>query len=119
MHRFLTNSPNLTRLRVRIVQYVEEDGEHAVIWSRTKGGGSSVDFGELIEIGMDADQIPVMPNLERLIFVQTSVDYEPKFLIGIENFTFEDMIFTLSRFGQGLCYSHNNKDAGRICPLDS
>ncbi|MCF2871912.1 hypothetical protein L0664_12610 [Octadecabacter sp. G9-8] len=119
LHRFLTSSPNLTRLRVSVIQYTTEDDTYRVVWSRAKGGGSDVDWGELSEIGIDRDEIPVMPDLERLIVVQTSVDYVPKFTIGLGDFTFEDMIFTRPRIGQGLCYSHNSTYAGRICPIGS
>jgi hypothetical protein len=118
MHRFLTDSRTLTKMTVSVIQYVEDDDEYILVWSRSKGGGSPVDWGTLSDIGMDRTQIPVMPDRERVIIVQTAVDYEPKFLIGLGNFTFEDTIFTRPRFGKGLCYSHNDTDAGAICPFD-
>lgn len=119
LHKFLTNSPSLTRLRVSIVQYDLANDKYHVVWSRTKGGGNPVDWGDLEDIDMVASQVPVMPDIERLIVVHTSVDYEPSFSIGLSAFTFENTIFTRPRISQGLCYSHNNTDSGRICPLDS
>jgi hypothetical protein len=119
LHRFLTNSPTLTRMRVSVIQYTADDDEYHVVWSRIKGGGDEVTWGELSDIGVSRNQVPVMPDIERLIIIQTSVDYNPRFTIGLGSFTFEDMIFTRPREGQALCYSHNGTYAGRICPLDS
>lgn len=119
LHRFLTNSNTLTRLQVSVIQYYAEDDEYKVVWSRNKGGGVTVTDGTLADIGLLSTQVPVMPDLERLIVVQTSVDYEPRFSIGLDAFTFENMIFTRPRIGQGLCYSHNDSFAGRICPIGS
>ena len=119
LHRFLTNSNSLTRMQVSVIQYTASDDEYTVVWSRGKGGGADVTDGTLSQIGITRAQVPVMPDLERLIVVQTSVDYEPNFSIGLGSFTFENMIFTRPRIGQGLCYSHNSTFAGRICPIGS
>lgn len=117
LHRFLTNSNNLTRLRISVLQYTAADDTYHVVWSRTKGGGNEVTWGSLSDIDMVAEQVPVMPDLERLVVVHTAVDYEPNFSIGLGAFTFENTIFTRPRIGQGLCYSHNGTMSGRICPI--
>lgn len=121
LHRFLTGSKELTRMRVSIVQYYDDDKSYTVVWSRSKGGGVDFDYGELSSIGLTAADIPVMPDLERLVVVQTSVDYEPRFSIGLGAFTFDNVIFTRPRIGQGLCYSqHGSNAAGqRVCPIGS
>ena len=119
MHRFLTNSPSLTRLRVSLIQYDADNDEVLLVWSRHKGGAGTLNQNR-VNAMVAADAIPVMPHLETLIVVQTWVDYEPNFSIGMAGFSFENTIFTRPRFApNGICYSHNGSNAGRICPIGS
>lgn len=124
LHRFLTNSAYFTKLRVSVIQYVVEededweDGRYRVSWSREKGGAGELTNGGLNQL-VNANKIPVMPANETVILVQTWVDYEPDFSIGLGGFTFENLIVTRPRFGPMLCYSHNGTNGGRVCPLDS
>lgn len=118
LHRFLTNSPTLTQLRVSVIQYDLDDDDYEVTWSASKGG-----IGELTNSVLNTmvanDQIPVMPDGETLIVVQTAVNYTPQFSIGLESFNFENMIFTRPRFSPQLCYSYDGSFADRECPQDS
>lgn len=119
LHRFLTDSSSLTQLRISVISYDEDDDEHTIVWSRTKGGGSSYDDEPISRIGLSKSEIPVIPNNEILIVVQTSVDYEPNFSIGLDGFTFENTTYTRPRFvPTNVCYSHNDTDT-RICPIGS
>lgn len=124
LHRFLTNSRNLTKLRVSVIQYIDDDednnplnGEYHVVWSQNKGGAGDLDdFG--LQAMVDDDQIPVMPHEEVLIMVQTWVDHEPIFSIGLEAFSFENAIFTRPRFSPRMvCFSYSGKADGRVCPI--
>ncbi len=124
VHRFLTNSPSLTKLRVTAVQYIADEndptiGEYHVVWSRNKGGAGDMNNSQLQGMVGD-DKIPVMPDGEVLIIVQTWVDYEPNFAVGLETFSFENTVFTRPRDSPRMfCYSHNGTIAGRICPIGS
>ena len=126
VHRFLTNSDSLPMLRVSLIQYIDDtdddvdNGDYFVVWSRGRGGA-----GALLNSGLTAmvnnDEVPVMPDGESLILVQTWVDYEPNFSIGLGGFTFENTIFTRPRFApNGICYDHNGTEDGHeICPNSS
>jgi Flp pilus assembly protein TadG len=119
MHRFLTNAEALTKLRVTLIQYDADEDDYSVVWSQNKGGA-----GNLNNSGLSAmvtnEEVPVMPDGETLILVQTWVNYEPNFSIGIGGFTFENTVFTRPRSApNGICYSHNDTFDDRICPLDS
>lgn len=117
VHQFLTKSNQLTQVRVSVIQYDADDDTHTVIWSRAKGGGDTYDDSAISMIGLLADQVPVMPDGEILIVVQTSADYEPDFSIGLGGFTFSNTTFTRPRWaGRNLCYSHNDTSGGAICP---
>ncbi|MBU2993934.1 hypothetical protein Q4555_11120 [Octadecabacter sp. 1_MG-2023] len=120
MHRFLTSSPNLTRLRISVIDYDADTDSHSVVWSRAKGGGDDYNDTSIATIGLVKTDIPIMPNNEILIVVQTSVDFAPYYAIGLEGFTFENTTYTRHRWSpNNLCYSVNGTDSGRICPGDS
>ncbi|MBT8412546.1 MAG: hypothetical protein KJP02_12230, partial [Octadecabacter sp.] len=117
LHRFLTDSPTLTRMRISVIQYQEENDKYVVVWSRAKGGGADFDNGNLSLLGISNDDMPPMPDREVLIYVQTAVDYMPGFSIGMEGFTFKNSVFTRPRFSPNqICYSPNGTYSGRICP---
>lgn len=119
LHRFLTSSPTLTKLRVSIIQYTLADDDYSVVWSRNKGGAGDLSDG-MLDGMVAAEQIPVMPDGEVLILVQTWVDYEPSFTIGLGAFTFENTVFTRPRFApEQICYSHDGSIDNRICPIGS
>lgn len=122
LHRFLTNSPSLTSIRVSLIEYDGDADSHTVVWSRAKGGGADYDDAPSTMIGLTTAEIPIMPNGEALIVVQTAVDYEPKFGIGLGNFTFRNTTYTRPRWApNGICYSANgsNESEGAICPDSS
>ena len=117
LHKLLTNSDNLTQLRVSVIEYDSDTDKHTVIWSRAKGGGLAYDDVAISVIGLSANDVPVLPDSEILIVVQTSVDYEPDFSIGLGAFTFANTTFTRPRWaGRNLCYSQNDTASGAICP---
>ncbi|AKS46790.1 Flp pilus assembly protein TadG [Octadecabacter temperatus] len=124
VHRFLTNSEALTKLRVTLVKYVDDtddevdNGEHIAVWSVEKGGAGTLTDAEVQMMNAN-NEIPVMPDGETLILVQTWVDYEPNFSIGLGAFTFENTIFTRPRAAaNGVCYDHNGvPDGDDICPV--
>ena len=118
LHRFLTNSAALTKLRITLIQYDLDNDEYRVVWSRQKGGVGTLNNSSLATM-VSNDEVPVMPDGETLIVVQTWVDYEPNFSIGLDAFSFENTIFTRPRFApNGICYSHNDDDT-RTCPVGS
>lgn len=120
MHRFLTSSPNLTRLRISVVRYDEDEDTHVVVWSQAKGGGSNLTNKALDEINLTANDIPAMPDGEILIIVQTGVDYVPAFPVGEGILAFENMTFTRPRWSpRNLCYSSNGTASQAICPAHS
>lgn len=119
LHRFLTNSRALTELRISVIRYDAELNAHTVVWSRIKGGSGNFSNKPLSNIGLTAADIPEMPDDDTLIVVQTAVDYEPNFSIGLGAFTFENTTYTRPRWAPNLCYSHNDTTSGAICPLNS
>lgn len=127
LHRFLTNSPTLTQLRISLIEFNQDSdnpsdpGSFTVLWSRAMGGGVDYENVPSDIIGLTPTEIPIIPNNEVLIVVQTSVDYEPDFSVGLTAFTFENTTYTRPRGApQGICFG-DSADAfvGRLCPGDS
>ncbi|WP_296419616.1 TadE/TadG family type IV pilus assembly protein [Pseudooctadecabacter sp.] len=119
IHRFLTDSPNLTRFRISVVQFDATENEHTVVWARGKGGLDSHNRKPLVNIGLESSQIPVMVDNEFLIVVQTEVDYTPAYSIGLGAFTFENVSFTRPRWAPNLCFSPDDTADRAICPRNS
>lgn len=120
LHAFLTNSNNETKLRITMVEYHAEEDRYRSVWSRDRGGVGTYGDDQWITEAALKSQLPVMPDGETVIVVQTWVTHEPVFSVGLDAFTFEDTVITRPRFApNGICYSHNGTDSGRICPADS
>lgn len=118
LHRFLSQSPALTRLQVSLIQYFEDTDEYRVVWSASKGGADELTDASL-NVLVANNKIPVMPDTETLILLQTAVNYTPAFTIGLGSFYFENLIFTRPRFSPQLCYSFDGSINSRICPTNS
>ena len=116
LHRFLTITSQRTKLRISVITFDADDDRYYVIWSRNKGAMGNLNDGNISNI---EDQLPVMPDGEIVIVVQTEVVYEPIFSIGLEAFVFENLIVTRPRFASQLCYSQHGTDAGRICEREA
>lgn len=125
LHRFLTNSATLTRLRISVIRYTEGpnqspgEGDYIVSWSAPQGGGNYLQNVDISQIGLNEDEIPVIPPTEILIVVQTEVDYEPTFSIGIAAFTFKNTTYTSPRWSNNLCFSSDGSTSNEVCPQHS
>jgi len=102
VHKFLTTSNRDTDLQVTIVEYDEDWLDYNVRWSKARGA-----FEEMTEDDLDdlEDRLPVMPDGEIVILLQTRMVYEPSFSIGLDAFTFDNFIVTRPRFSPQLCYN--------------
>lgn len=123
LHRFLSNSKSLTRLRITVVRYEETspgEGTHTLAWSIGKGGAGQMTQGELNTLST-GDKIPVMADGGVMIIVQSWVDYTPNFSVGLGSFVFENTVYTRPRFpaAEQLCYSPDGSFTNRQCPIGS
>lgn len=102
LHEGLTTANYNTKLRVTVVTYSSDEDKYSVVWSEQKGRA-----GVLNDTKLDLlrDRLPVMPDNEVVILVQTWVAYEPAFSVGLEAFNFENFVVTRPRFAPQLCYN--------------
>lgn len=106
MLNFLTTSPNSTRMRLSIVEWDEDNSEHIVFWSRSRGGVQRLNAAR---IGQVSPRIPVMTDGTRVIVFEAWIDYQPAFNIGLDPFTNYKVVVTRPRPSGGqICFENND-----------
>lgn len=102
---FLTPGSPQSRMRITSLEFRENtpeatptgwgDDEYILLWSRVSGGGTIQPY-TTAEIQALRTSIPIMDNLQSVLVVETWVDYQPDFDIGVLNFApgISDQTFT-------------------------
>ena len=98
----LTRASSSVDLRISVIRWDEDNNSYYVDWSQTRGFTTT-----LTDADMEAleTQLPVMPDNERVILVETVNVYVPPFNIGMDNVDLENFIFTRPRFAPQVLYS--------------
>jgi Flp pilus assembly protein TadG len=96
MFDYLTNSRQPTWIRVTSVYWDDNDDKYRVDWSATSGTGHD----EMTTYMLQAykDRIPVMPNGDTVVLVETFMAYTPVFKVGLDPRWFQTFITTAPRF---------------------
>lgn len=97
----LTNSIGETGMRVTVATYDEVLEEYAVIWSRTRGGMISL---QSVDIASWTNRLPVLPQDDQIIIVESTAEFDPLFNIGMEQQTINNFVFTRPRYAKQLCF---------------
>ncbi len=98
----LTRSSNPVRLRISVVRWDEEDDRYYLDWSESRGVGfSGLTNDDLLNI---EDDLPTMPNNERVILVETSNTFVPLYNIGMDDINIDNFVFTRPRFAPQVVY---------------
>ncbi|ABA79575.1 pilus assembly protein [Rhodobacter sphaeroides] len=84
-----------TSIRVSSITWDETSQSYEVQWSFAEGGP---DIQTNATIGDYEDRIPVLPEGDYLILVETWMDYTPLFLQFLDPFTFTEFTVTRPRF---------------------
>ncbi|MEO1610626.1 MAG: hypothetical protein AAFR90_15135 [Pseudomonadota bacterium] len=111
-------------LRVTVYHYDSDDSAYKVIWSEPRGDFTT-ELTDADLLGFDtANRLPVLGGTDHAILVQTRVEYDAPFKMGIGDFSaisledveFETFIVIRPRPGQ-LCFDDDpaDDDAGLIC----
>lgn len=105
----LSRSSAETGMRVTVASYDLVDEEYDVIWSRTRGGMISL---QSEDVAGWSDRLPVMPQDDQIIIVETGAAFVPVFSVGLENQTIRNFVFTRPRYAKQMCM-------GTICSVNS
>lgn len=93
--RLMTRSDTPIKLRVTVVRWDEEDDRYYAIWSENRGYDAPRGNSDMAEI---EDLLPVMPDGERVILIETHATYQPVFDIGMGDQDLDNFVFTRPRF---------------------
>lgn len=84
-----------TAIRISSITWSDADDAYRVAWSYSTTGQTSQTNGT---IGAFESQIPILPDGDHLIVVETWLDYTPLWSMGLGPFTFRDFTVTRPRF---------------------
>ncbi len=87
---FLTPGAPQSRMRITSLEFrenspaIDTDDAYLLLWSRVSGGGTTEQHTNVTIQDLE-DMIPLLDDLQSAIIVETWVDYEPDFDIGVLN----------------------------------
>ena len=97
----LTRSTQETGMRVTVAKYDLTLQEYQVIWSRTRGGMIGLQSQDIADW---TNRLPVMPQDDQIIIVETTSAFTPVFNIGLDNQTVNNFVFTRPRYAKQVCF---------------
>jgi len=98
----LTHANSPISLRITVIRWDEGDDRYYVDWSVNRGYEFAMNNDTIGDI---ETRLPVMPDNERVILVETINVYEPYFDIGMEDRSMDNFVFTRPRFAPQVLYS--------------
>ena len=101
LFKFLVRADDTARLRVTVVRWDENREKFRRDWSKTRGGVSPLSNAQVADMG---DDLPVMPDGERVIVVETWSRYTAPFNVGILSQDLHNRVFTRPRFAPKLVW---------------
>ncbi|KPD12719.1 TadE/TadG family type IV pilus assembly protein [Phaeobacter sp. 11ANDIMAR09] len=96
MSQLLIRSDSATSIRISVVRWDEEDDRYYLDWSKERGE-SFVEWTNAT-ISEVEERLPVMPDQERVILVETRNDLEPAFKVGLPSMDLDNFVFSRPRF---------------------
>jgi hypothetical protein len=91
----LSRSSTEPRMRVSVVYFKASDDKFYRDWSQQRGGVPVLTNADLVAM---RNRLPLVPDNERLILVETWSDYDPPFNVGIDRQDLYNFVFTRPRF---------------------
>jgi len=99
--RTLTRAQSDVSLRISVIRWDDGDGSYYVDWSANRGYGSALNDGDMTNM---QSKLPVMPDNERVILIETSNTFVPLFNVGMDNVELDNFVFTRPRFVDQVCW---------------
>jgi hypothetical protein len=98
----LARSANPPRMRVTVVYYDAAQKRFFRDWSHQRGGVPVLSNADVLAM---QHKLPLVPNNERLIVVETWADYVPPFNVGLARQDLYNFVFTRPRFAPQVKFS--------------
>lgn len=93
--RTLTYEETAPDYRVTVYRYRSDNNRYVRVWSRNRGMGGNLTNAQVRALGA-AGRLPMMNTIDHAILIETRVEYDAPFSIGIGPFTdtnLEDLTF--------------------------
>lgn len=100
--QFLVRSSDQPSIRVSVIRYVARRDQYRLDWSSRRG-----DYSRLRsrDVRNWHDKLPQLVNQERIILVETKMDYTPPWLFGMNSSNeIATFIFSRPRFSPKVCW---------------
>lgn len=92
-----------TKIRISVIKWARRHDAFRVNWSKVRGSGiTRLRHEDMIPL---ESRLPVVPNQERMVLVETWSTYEPLFKIGMDDTVINTFVFTRLRFAPQLRFS--------------
>lgn len=95
MFGLMTKSGSVDKIRISVIKYDEDTNKHYVDWSEPRGYDRALQNVDMEEVGK---RLPIMPDEERVIVIETSNRYVPPFHVGLSITDINNFVFTRPRF---------------------
>jgi hypothetical protein len=101
--KLLTRNNAPLALRISVIRWDEEDDKYYLDWSQNRGWVSPINNSMLEDL---AERLPVMPDEERVILVETWNSWKAPFPVGLSDQSLDNFIFTRPRFAPQVKWSN-------------
>lgn len=102
----MTRTPSDVDLRLSVIRWDEADDRYYLDWSANRGFPTALNNDN---IGDLEDRLPVMPDNERVILVETNNVFVPLFNVGLDNINLENFVFARPRFVSQIVFEGMNE----------
>ncbi len=112
MHSLLqvmTRATSTVKMRVSVLRWDQDQERYYVDWSENRGY-PTVHTDQTVQ--QIEDDLPVMPDNERVILVETRNVFVPLFNVGMDNKNLDNFVFTRPRFAPQVAYEGVIIDGG-------
>lgn len=99
----LTRSKEESSMRLTVVIYDEASDSFSVRWSKHRGSFTAL---EDVNVASWHDKLPVMPDQENVIIVETQSSYDPPFNTGLEDRVIKNFVFTRPRYAPQILWQN-------------
>ena len=94
-----------TKIRISVLKWSNRRTEYQVDWSQARGAGLSA--LSTADLQVMAGNLPVLPDQERVVLIETWGTFEPLFNIGMDDVVMRSFVYTRLRFAPQLRYCNN------------
>lgn len=97
----MTRTPSDVNLRISVVRWSGNDERYYLDWSANRGFPTDLTDANISDL---ESRLPIMPNGERVILVETRNVFVPLFRVGMKPINLDNFIFSRPRFVSNIAW---------------